>query len=64
MYNFVALSTAKSAFSSFFVLSSRSGRKKRETETAGTVGSPALIPIWVPAILPAAALSLVQISTK
>ena len=30
--------------------------KKRETEPAGTVGSHALIPIWVPASLPAAAL--------
>ena len=30
--------------------------KKRETETAGAVASHALVPIWVPAVLPAAAL--------
>ena len=64
MYNFVALSTAKSAFSSLFCTELTQWQKKRETETAGTVGSPALIPIWAPAVLPAAALSSVQILTK
>ena len=30
--------------------------RKKKRETAGTVGSHALIPIWVPAVLPEAAL--------
>ena len=30
--------------------------KKREAETAGAVASRALVPMWVPAVLPAAAL--------
>lgn len=39
-------------------------KRERETETAGRVGSPTLIPIWVPAVLPVAALSSVQTPTK